>query len=180
MPVIKRYPNRKLYDTQAKRYITLQGIATLIRQGEELSVVDHVTGEDLTALTLSQVIFEQEKKQGDFVPSPVLSGLIQAGGGTLSTLRRILTPALDLLRQIDEEIEKRVQLLISQGELAEDEGLRLRDQLVALGRRSRDTFWLSADELEQVLAKRGIPTYDDVQQIAEQLDLLAAKLDDLG
>jgi polyhydroxyalkanoate synthesis repressor PhaR len=180
MPVIKRYPNRKLYDTQAKRYITLQGIATLIRQGEEVSVVDHVTGEDLTALTLSQVIFEQEKKQGDFVPSSVLSGLIQAGGGTLSTLRRILTPALDLLHQIDEEIEKRVQLLISQGELAEDEGLRLRDQLVALGRRSRDTFWLSADELERVLAKRGIPTYDDVQQIAEQLDLLAAKLDDLG
>jgi polyhydroxyalkanoate synthesis repressor PhaR len=180
MPVIKRYPNRKLYDTQAKRYITLQGIATLIRQGEELSVVDHVTGEDLTALTLSQVIFEQEKKQGDFVPSSVLSGLIQAGGGTLSTLRRILTPALDLLRQIDEEIERRVQLLVSQGELAEDEGLRLRDQLVALGRRSRDTFWLSADELERVLAKRGIPTYDDVQQIAEQLDLLAAKLDDLG
>ena len=61
--IIKRYPNRKLYDTEAKQYITLEGIASVIRSGQEVQVIDHVTWEDLTALTLSQIILEQEKRQ---------------------------------------------------------------------------------------------------------------------
>ena len=69
MPVIKRYPNRKLYDTESKRYITLDGIARLIRKGEEVQVIDHTTDEDLTAVTLTQIIFEQEKKKGGFLPT---------------------------------------------------------------------------------------------------------------
>ncbi|MCB0135660.1 MAG: polyhydroxyalkanoate synthesis regulator DNA-binding domain-containing protein, partial [Caldilineaceae bacterium] len=62
MPVIKRYPNRKLYDTESKRYVTLEHIAQMIQQGEDVIVTDHESGEDLTNLTLSQIIFEQEKK----------------------------------------------------------------------------------------------------------------------
>ena len=63
MPLIKRYPNRKLYDTEAKAYITLEQIAYLIREGQEDHVVDHASREDLTALTLTQVILEQERKR---------------------------------------------------------------------------------------------------------------------
>ena len=59
--IIKRYPNRKLYNTETKRYITLDGISTLIKQSNEVQVLDHTTGEDLTTLTLTQIIFEQEK-----------------------------------------------------------------------------------------------------------------------
>ncbi|MGD8806379.1 MAG: polyhydroxyalkanoate synthesis regulator DNA-binding domain-containing protein, partial [Chloroflexota bacterium] len=61
MILIKRYPNRKLYNTEAKQYVTLEGIAELIRQGQEVQITDHQTGEDLTAVTLTQIIFEQEK-----------------------------------------------------------------------------------------------------------------------
>jgi polyhydroxyalkanoate synthesis repressor PhaR len=56
MPLIKRYPNRKLYDTEAKSYITLEGVAALIRNGEDVQVIDHESGEDLTTLTLTQII----------------------------------------------------------------------------------------------------------------------------
>ena len=80
MPVIKRYPNRKLYDTEAKGYITLEQIGELIRDGQDIQVVDHATGEDLTALTLTQVILEQERKRSGSLPQTVLTGLIQAGG----------------------------------------------------------------------------------------------------
>ena len=62
--VIKRYPNRKLYDTDAKRYVRLNDIAKMIQAGHEIQVVDHTTQEDLTAVTLTQIIFEQEKKEG--------------------------------------------------------------------------------------------------------------------
>jgi polyhydroxyalkanoate synthesis repressor PhaR len=179
MPVIKRYPNRKLYDTGTKQYITLDGIATLIRQGQEVTVVDHATGEDLTALTLTQVIFEQEKKRSGFLPQSVLMGLIQAGGDTMSTLRRTLAHPLNLARQVDEEIEQRVQTLISRGELAAEEGRRLRDKLLAPGQRQLHHAWPSEEELEGMLAERGIPTRDDLQRILEQLDTLTAKLDNV-
>jgi polyhydroxyalkanoate synthesis repressor PhaR len=111
MAVIKRYPNRKLYDTEAKQYITLGGIAGLIRQGQEVQVVDHTTGEDLTAVVLTQIIAEQEKKRTGFLPQAVLTGLIRSGGETLATLQRTLASSLELLHQADEEIEGRIQVI---------------------------------------------------------------------
>ena len=54
--VIKRYSNRKLYDTQESRYVTLEEIEEMIRGGKEISVVDASTGEDLTSVTLAQII----------------------------------------------------------------------------------------------------------------------------
>lgn len=171
MPVIKRYPNRKLYDTEAKRYITLEGIAELIRQGAEVQVVDHTSGEDLTAVTLTQIISEQEKKPGGFLPKSVLTSLVQAGGDTMSGLRRSLMAPLDLLRQVDEEIERRLQYLISRGELARDEARRMREKLLS----GRVPFGES--ELESLLHRRGIPDREELKQLNEKLDELSAKLD---
>src|SRR5512133_2765626 len=130
MRVIKRYPNRKLYDTEAKQYISLDRIAELIREGQEIHVVDHATQEDLTTVTLTQVIFEQEKKQDSELPKTVLTALIRASGDTLSTLRRTLASPLDWLHQVDEEIDRRLQVLVKRGEMAEEESRRLRDQLL--------------------------------------------------
>jgi len=56
--VIKRYSNRKLYDTQESRYVTLEELEELIRAGKEISVVDVSTGEDLTSVNLAQIILE--------------------------------------------------------------------------------------------------------------------------
>ena len=112
MPVIKRYPNRKLYDTEAKKYVTLEGIAELIRKRQDVQVVDNATGEDLTALTLSLIIFEQQKRHSAFIPHSVLAGLIRAGGDTLNTLRQNLVASLGLSRLVDEEIERRIKRLV--------------------------------------------------------------------
>lgn len=179
MPVIKRYPNRKLYDTEAKQYITLDGIAGLIREGQEVSVIDHATGDDLTAVTLTQIIFEQEKKRKGFLPQTVLTGLIQAGGETMGTLRRTMASSLDLARQVDEEIEQRVQALISRGELAAEEGRRLREKLLKQETRPANAALPNEQELERMLSERGVPTQDDLQQILDQLDALTAKLDEV-
>ncbi len=178
MPVIKRYPNRKLYDTEAKRYITLDGIAELIRDGAEIQVLDHASGEDLTTLTLTQIIFEQEKKNAGFLPRPVLTGLIQAGGDTLASLRRTLASPLDFLRHVDEEISQRVGSLVRRGELTEEEGGTLLRKLLGMRRTDSDPATIEAD-VERILAERGVPTTADMQQIAQQLDRLVNKLDDL-
>jgi len=133
MPIIKRYPNRKLYDTEDKQYVTLEGVADLIRCGREVHVLDHATGEDLTAVTLTQIVFEQEKKEGGFVPRSVLKGLIEAGGNTLNALQRSLAVPLGLWGQVDQEIARRLEALINLGELTPEEGARLRDRLIAEG-----------------------------------------------
>lgn len=178
MRTIKRYPNRKLYDTQVKKYVTLNGIAELIRSGEEVQVVDHNSGEDLTAVTLTQIIFEQEKQQSGFLPHAVLTGLIRAGGDRLGTLRRTLASPLDLLHHVDEEIDRRVRALIHRGDLEEAEGLSLRDMLLSQrSAASRPT--VSDEELEQFLVERGIPTHDELHELEEKLELLVQKLDDV-
>jgi polyhydroxyalkanoate synthesis repressor PhaR len=179
MPItIKRYPNRKLYNTDTKRYITLDGIAELIRDGESVQVVDHTTNEDLTSLTLSQIIFEQEKKKSGFLPQAVLTGLIQAGGETLHSLRRTMASPLDLFRHVDDEIERRVKDMVSQGELAREEGLGMIDKLI--GRGNKATRKDSADiEIERALDRRGVPTRDQIDDIVKQLDALSSKLDEI-
>jgi polyhydroxyalkanoate synthesis repressor PhaR len=129
MPVIKRYSNRKLYDTDSKRYVTLEDLGEFIRQGEDVRVVDHVSGEDLTSVTLMQVIYEEEKKIGGLLPQLFLTRLIQAGGSTVTTLRSRLA-SLDPFQIVDEEIRRRIQLLVEQGRIEEEEGKRLHELLV--------------------------------------------------
>ncbi len=62
--LIKRYANRKLYDTRESRYVTLQHIADFVRSGEEVLIIDNKTKEDVTSVTLAQIIYEEEKDQG--------------------------------------------------------------------------------------------------------------------
>lgn len=77
---IKRYANRKLYDTEESCYITLEQIAEMIREGQEIVVIDNSTKEDLTSVTLAQVIFEAEKQNRSFLPLSALRKIIQSGG----------------------------------------------------------------------------------------------------
>jgi polyhydroxyalkanoate synthesis repressor PhaR len=79
--VIKRYANRKLYDTSRSCYITLEEIAELLRTGEEIRIVDNKSKEDLTSVTLAQILVEEEKRQPRGTRS--LRGLIEQSGELL-------------------------------------------------------------------------------------------------
>jgi polyhydroxyalkanoate synthesis repressor PhaR len=77
--IIKRYANRKLYDTRDSRYVTLQQIAEYVREGEDVRIVDNKTKEDLTNVTLAQIIYEEEKKGEGDVRRSTLKSLIEEG-----------------------------------------------------------------------------------------------------
>jgi polyhydroxyalkanoate synthesis repressor PhaR len=83
--VVKRYTNRKLYDTQRSRYVTLDQIADMIRSGDDVKIVDNNSKEDLTAITLAQIIFEEEKKSS-FLPLSALRNIIQTSGASITQL----------------------------------------------------------------------------------------------
>lgn len=88
--VIKRYSNRKLYDTKDSRYVTLLQIAEMVRSGEEVQIIDNNTKEDLTEVTLAQIIYEEQKQKASSrnVPLQTLKDLIhQRTEKVLSDLR---------------------------------------------------------------------------------------------
>ncbi|MEZ4768813.1 MAG: polyhydroxyalkanoate synthesis regulator DNA-binding domain-containing protein [Caldilineales bacterium] len=177
--LIKRYPNRKLYDTEAKRYITLESISELIRDGNDVEVRDHETGEDLTGITLSQIIFESEKKNSGYLPSALLANLIRAGGGTFDYMRRSVQASMGAVRTLEAEIDNRIDGLVKRGELAEDEARKLRDEL------SRDRLAGVIDysaidtRIEAGLHRLNIPSRADVMRLQSQLQTLTAALDGL-
>lgn len=81
--VIKRYQNRKLYDTQDSCYVTLEDIRDMIKQGEDVQIIDNASKEDLTSITLAQIILEEEKKQKGLLPINTFKQIIQSGGEVL-------------------------------------------------------------------------------------------------
>jgi polyhydroxyalkanoate synthesis repressor PhaR len=84
--VIKKYANRRLYDTSASAYVTLEHLSELTRQGKEFIVQDAKSGEDLTRAVLAQIIFEQENKKEGVLPVSFLRQLIQFYGDNFQTM----------------------------------------------------------------------------------------------
>jgi polyhydroxyalkanoate synthesis repressor PhaR len=93
--VIKRYSNRKLYDTQESRYVTLEEIEEMIRAGREISVVDAASGEDLTSVTLTQIILENERNHRANLPSAFLHQLIKHGEAWQEFVQRTMRSSLE-------------------------------------------------------------------------------------
>ena len=82
--IIKRYQNRKLYDTHESSYVTLDEIAKMIKGGEDLKVIDNKTKNDITAATLTQLLYESERKSKTQPPVELLKEIIRYGDGSFS------------------------------------------------------------------------------------------------
>lgn len=131
--IIKRYSNRKLYDTEARRYISLSEVAAMIRQGQDVQVVDHDSGRDITSLTLFQILLGEEKRIGELLPQVVLTRLIQAGGETIETLRERLLAAFDPQGHLEEELRRRLDELVTRGELTAEVARAMFEKMRAAG-----------------------------------------------
>lgn len=125
--MIKKYPNRRLYDTSAGRYVNLDDVAILIRQGVDVQVVDARTGEDLTRVVLTQIIVEDVKGQPTSLPLDLLRQLVIATDRAFTDVRsaamspfqmvkNLLTPQppdteseLEQLRRRVAELEERAE-----------------------------------------------------------------------
>jgi polyhydroxyalkanoate synthesis repressor PhaR len=179
VPIIKRYPNRKLYDMDSKQYITLDGIAELIQQDKEIHVIDHASGQDITAVTLTQIILDQERNQHGSLPHSFLAGWIQANSDRLSSLQRNMSSSLGFLHVVDKEIRRRMTMLINRGELTEKDARALLDKLLSFSNSPSETEPSIEEDIERVLVERNIPSREEMEKLNNQLEALAAKLDQL-
>ncbi|HZY04599.1 MAG TPA: polyhydroxyalkanoate synthesis regulator DNA-binding domain-containing protein [Anaeromyxobacteraceae bacterium] len=177
--VIKRYTNRKLYDTVESRYVTLDEIAEMVKAGLEVKILDNRTKEDLTSVTLAQIIFEEEKKTSK-MSLRTLRDLIRHGGERaqqfVEDTQAELRGRVEGLRQA---AEQRVQTLISRGQQTGD---KARDLLAS----SQEAVSQLSRKLDERVrsAVEGMANLPEIRrelgQIAERLDELEKKLRDLG
>ena len=98
--LIKKYANRKLYDTRTSRYITLDGIAQLVRDGHEITVVDRDNGSDLTKVTLSQIVLSEEKRGPARIVDAGGEMLHDRGQALLDYVRKTLNVPADLRTEV--------------------------------------------------------------------------------
>lgn len=107
--VIKKYPNRRLYDTSSGRYVNLDDLAARIRQGVDLQVVDARTGEDLTRLVLTQIIVEDAKGQPAGLPLELLRQLIMASDRAGQELiMGYLQSSFDAYQKVQEAVQSKL------------------------------------------------------------------------
>ena len=111
---IKRYGNRKLYDLDGKRYVTLENVAAMVAGGQDVEVIDQRTGEDLTSLTLAQVLLEGLKEKTARIPRQVLVRLVRLGAGPASAFGDWPAPH-EAAARARVEVERVVGSLLSRG-----------------------------------------------------------------
>jgi len=176
--VIKRYTNRKLYDTVESRYVTLEEIAEMVKGGAEVRIVDNRTKEDLTSVTLAQIIFEEEKKTSK-MSLRTLKDLIRHGGERAQQFVEDTQAELrDRVEGLRQAAETRVQTLITKGQATGD---RAKD-LVAASQEAVNQFQRRVDERVRT-AVEGMSSLPEIkrelQQISTRLDEIDARLKDL-
>jgi polyhydroxyalkanoate synthesis repressor PhaR len=110
--LIKRYANRKLYNTESSRYITLKGIAKLLEEGEEVRVIDNETGEDITQVALSQILVDNKRANED--PSDTLLTQILSRGG--DALYGAIKKSVDDASEGIGEFQDRFRRIVTQSE----------------------------------------------------------------
>jgi polyhydroxyalkanoate synthesis repressor PhaR len=167
--LIKRYANRKLYNTDTSRYITLKGIAELVEQGEDVRVIDNETGEDISGVTLSQILVDNERRD-HAVPRTLLSDLIQRSGDVLyGALKKGVGDAQENI----EELQRNVRRVIRR----EDEDRNRLRTTFADARAEWDSMIQGA--VERVFHALDLPRQTDIQALNENLERVAKALERL-
>lgn len=141
--LIKRYGNRKLYDTEQSRYVTLEEISQMVRRGEEIRVVDNRTQEDLTAVTLTQIMLEEQKNKNNILPLSLCKNLIREGGDCLSDWLQKGRESLSSMRM---EAEEHITRFIEKGHGTKEEGAQFLKEWLGNPHRTLDLIQKRIDE----------------------------------
>lgn len=180
MRLIKRYSNRKLYDTIDKKYVTLENIEMLIKEGETVNIIDNDSNHDITTGVLSQIITEKAKKENHFSPS-LFTQIIRKGKGNMyAYVSKIVQTIGETSYFVEDEIKNKIKQLVSTGEITKEEGDSLKSDL------SKNKL-SPVEKLEKhiesiysgVLNKLNIPEKSEVARLRATLGKLESKIKEI-
>ncbi len=179
--VIKKYANRRLYDTSASRYVTLDHLRELVKDGKDFQVVDAKSGEDLTRGVLAQIIFEEESKGETLLPVEFLRQLIGFYGDSMqSMVPGYLNMSMDsFAKQHAEMREKMAEAMgsptasMAMMEEATKRNMEMFQQAMSMFSPFAQASAATASEASEEDKK-------DVDTLRAELDAMKAKLDKLA
>lgn len=176
---IKKYSNRKLYDTTDKKYISLSRVSELVMSGEEVYIVDSKTGEDLTSATISQLLARERD-----VPPGVLMQLLQKGqgtvSGTLNYARKYLSLWQSAFSTAEGEVDRLVSRMVKNNEITETEGSRVKNDLQGFAGNLKS--WLSEkvdQRVSEVLSMMNLVSRGELTSIKNENRELAHRVAEL-
>lgn len=178
---IKKYANRKLYDTTDKKYISLDHLTELIKAGEEVTIVDNRTGEDITSSIVSQLLARDKKDDDATVPSSILIEFLRKGSGTLvDYAKRYTTLFQSAMTMAEDEIDRLVTLLVKDKEISESEGSRLRKEITGYAENIKKWMGDNMDHrIKEVLNVMNLVTKEQLRDLSAKIDALARKIEKL-
>jgi len=176
---IKKYANRKLYDTTDKKYISRTRLSELIKQGTDIIIIDNETGEDLTASIVSSLIATTRGKAGGTVSSGVLIQLFRKGGNALTDYaKRYVSFWQKSFTMAEDEIDDMVKKLVKSKEISTSEGTRLKKEIIGFTTSLKG--WISEaidKQLKEVLSATNLATKDHVSELNTRIKILEKKLE---
>jgi polyhydroxyalkanoate synthesis repressor PhaR len=185
--IIKKYANRRLYNTGTSTYVTLEDLATMVKAGEDFVVYDAKTGDDITRSVLAQIIFEQENKEGQsLLPIAFLRQLIRFYGDSMQMLvPRYLEISLDSLTREQEKFRSQVAQAFGVGTFGSlgtvEEQVRRNMEMFERAFTMFAPFPRREDQAgENDNAKRASGAGGDLDEIKRQMDEMQRRLDRMG
>jgi len=187
--VIKKYANRRLYNTGTSTYVTLEDLATMVKDGEEFVVHDAKTGEDLTHAVLTQIIFEQEGKSGQsMLPISVLRQLISFYGDQMQmVLPSYLEHSMALFAREQERIRDQMTSMVGKspldimtsGQQMIEEQTRRNMEMFQNAMQMFTPFAASGEKRETPAKAEKQTSPDDLRTMREQIAAMQRKLDSM-
>ncbi|MBN8829269.1 MAG: polyhydroxyalkanoate synthesis repressor PhaR [Sphingomonadales bacterium] len=169
--VIKKYANRRLYDTETSSYITLELLSQMTREGRDFVVVDAKSGEDITHSVLTQIIMEEEQRGENLLPVNFLRQLISLYGDSMqSMVPQYLEASMEAFRKNQQQFQEAMQGAFAGGPFAE------------IAKRNMEMLNAAANAFKPATPKpaKSEAAGDEVAELKAQLAALNAKIDKLG
>ena len=180
---IKKYANRRLYNTGTSTYVTLEDLATMVKSGEDFQVFDAKTGEDITRSVLTQIIFEQENKEGaqNLLPINFLRQLIRFYGDSMQMLvPRYLETSIDSLTREQQKFRDQMSQAFGVSTFGPlDEQVR-RNMEVFQRAFSMFTPFARQDDQDATGAEKPASSGSDLDELKRQLADMQKKVDRLS
>jgi len=175
---IKKYSNRKLYDTTDKKFISMDEIAELIKAGEEVSIHNHKTGQDLTASIASQLLGRKIDTFDNEVPSKVLFQLLRKGGkGLVGSARKYFGFWQNTLTMAEDEIDRFVNLFIQDNDISKDEGSLFKNEISRHNEQLKS--WID-DQIDsrvsEILEKKSLTNNRQVSNLKKMVQELSSRI----
>lgn len=173
MRIIKKYANRKLYDTVEKAYVSMDRLAELIKGGEEVTVIDNQTDQDITVSILSQLL-AREKRDGDSEElSDVLSNLLRKGSNTVfGYAKKYSSRWQSAMTMAEDELEKVTKIFFKGRDVGEEDRKDFKQSL--LGQADKLKHWISDKVDQRVDDVMGIMKLVTREELKNVIDTVAA------